>query len=88
MLKAYQGYFKNGRFMPLEKVEIPENVEVFVTVTGRELPQVKSKSEQQRKAMEEFLAAISQIHDEPITDDDIARLENNRVKIEWKDLDL
>ncbi|MCL2096070.1 MAG: hypothetical protein FWH10_04115 [Oscillospiraceae bacterium] len=35
MVQTYQGYFKNGRFMTLEAVEIPEEAEVYIMVTGR-----------------------------------------------------
>jgi len=38
-LKSYQGYFKNGQFMSPQAVKLPENVEVFVTITGRNIPQ-------------------------------------------------
>jgi hypothetical protein len=40
MIQTYQGFFKNGRFMPLDigAVAIPEEIEVFITVTGRKLP--------------------------------------------------
>ena len=37
MVKTYQGFFRNGKFVPLEEVTIPENVEVYVMVTEREV---------------------------------------------------
>ena len=37
-VQSYQGYFKNGQFMSPQAVKIPENVEVFITITGRKMP--------------------------------------------------
>jgi len=36
--QSYQGYFKNGQFMSPQAVKLPENVEVFITITGRKMP--------------------------------------------------
>jgi len=36
-VQSYQGYFKNGQFMSPQAVKLPENVEVFITITGREI---------------------------------------------------
>jgi hypothetical protein len=47
MIQTYQGYFKDGRFIPLEPetVTIPEEVEVFVIVTGRKVPTQDTEEE-------------------------------------------
>ncbi|MCL2198975.1 MAG: hypothetical protein FWB80_08645 [Defluviitaleaceae bacterium] len=37
-VQALQGYFRNGQFMSPQVVELPENVEVFITITGRKIP--------------------------------------------------
>lgn len=37
-VQAYQGYFKNGQFMSPQAVKLPEDVEVFITITGRKIP--------------------------------------------------
>lgn len=37
-VQAFQGFFRNGQFMSPQAVELPENVEVFITITGREIP--------------------------------------------------
>ena len=37
-VQSYQGYFKNGQFMSPQAVKLPENVEVFITITGRKMP--------------------------------------------------
>jgi len=38
-VQTYQGYFRNGQFMSPKAVRLPDNVEVFITVTGRKMPQ-------------------------------------------------
>ena len=37
-VQALQGFFRNGRFMSPQAVDLPENVEVFITITGRKIP--------------------------------------------------
>jgi len=37
-VQSYQGFFKDGQFMSPKAVKLPENVEVFITITGREMP--------------------------------------------------
>lgn len=36
-VQAYQGYFRDGKFISQQPVILPENVEVFITITGREM---------------------------------------------------
>ena len=79
MLQTYQGYFQNGQFMSPELVRIPDNVEVYVTVTGRECHFPKTKARRQLEAFDKFVSAIRSIDDEPLTDEDFAELENNRA---------
>ena len=35
MLQAIQGYFQENKFVPLQQVEIPNHVEVFVVITNK-----------------------------------------------------
>jgi hypothetical protein len=79
MIQAYQGYFKDGSFVSYEPVTIPENVEVYVMITEKELPSDKSISQRQREAMNKFVAANNAIDDEPLTEEFFHALENNRV---------
>ena len=37
-VQALQGYFRDGQFMAPQAVKLPENVEVFITITGRKIP--------------------------------------------------
>jgi len=37
-VQALQGFFRDGQFMSPQPVKLPENVEVFITITGREIP--------------------------------------------------
>ena len=79
MLKALQGYFRSGRFVSSEPVEIPDNVEVFVMITDRELQPHKTKSQRQLDAFNKFVTAINSIADETLTDNDFSELESNHA---------
>jgi len=82
MYTTYRGYFKDGRFISSELIAIPENVEVYITIINdisNEIFPVKTKAQRQNEALKRFFTAIDAIADEPITDEDIAVLENNRV---------
>ena len=81
MLRALQGYFRSGRFIPSEPVEIPDNVEVYVMITDRELQPTKARSQRQLEAFNRFVSAINAIDDEPLTDEDFSELENNRANL-------
>ena len=37
-VQALQGFFRDGQFMSPQAVKLPENVEVFITITGRKIP--------------------------------------------------
>jgi hypothetical protein len=79
MLKTLQGYFRSGRFISSEPVEIPDNVEVYVMITDRELQPNVTKSQRQLDAFNKFVNAVKSITDETLTDDDFIELENNRA---------
>ena len=79
MIKTYQGYFQNGRFISEGLVEVPNNVEVYVIVTDRESVPSKTKAQQQLEAFDKFVSALNTIDNEPLTDDDFFDLENNRA---------
>ena len=79
MLQTYQGYFQKGRFVPAEPAEIPDNVEVYVVVTGKEYLPSRTRAQRQLEAFNKFVSAIQSIDDEPLTNDDFTELENNRA---------
>ena len=87
MIQAYQGYFQNERFIPLEDVTIPENVEVYVMITGKAIPPIKTEAQRQRQAFENFFSGLTSIDDEPITDENIEWFNNNRVNFR-REIDL
>ena len=37
-VQALQGFFRDGQFISPQADKIPENVEVFITITGRKIP--------------------------------------------------
>ena len=86
---AYKGYFLDGRFVSPDAVYIPENTMVYVMVVGDESAQQISDPEEQMlpaenkyarlAAFDKFTSAIAAIDDEPITDEDLADFEHNRV---------
>ena len=68
-VQAYQGYFKNGQFISSQIVKLPENVEVFITVTDRAMPQDVISKEAQKKILTneqqaafEFLKSIEKVN--------------------------
>ena len=89
MLQTYQGYFQEGKFISPEGINIPENITVLITVVGNELPPIDivSRSQQQLEALEQFITAIKAIDNEPLSDEDFAELENNRVNF-TREIDL
>ena len=77
MVRAYQGYFQNGQFMPLESVTIPENVEVFVMVTDRKMPlepTTEKLTPAQKVVAEDFLKALQLLRAEGFTEEDEAAI--------------
>ena len=95
MYQAYKGYFNNGQFVSPESVVIPDDSEVYVIVLNAGQPRIETLTagqtltvgQAQRAAFDEFFAAIAAIDDEPITEEDIADFEKNRVKF-GRELDL
>ena len=79
MVQTYQGYFQKGQFISPQLEVVPDNIEVYVTITGKELPTSKTKAQQQLEAFDKFVSAVRSIDDEPLTDEDFAELENNRA---------
>jgi len=82
MTQTIQGYFQKGQFISPDSSKIPDNIEVFVTITGRDAAQPQTKSQQQLSAFNKFVSAVRAIDDEPLTDEDFAELENNRVSFD------
>jgi hypothetical protein len=79
MVQTYQGYFHRGRFISPDLAVIPDNMEVFVMITGREYLPSKTKAQRQLEAFDRFVSAIGSIDDEPLSDEDFTELENNRA---------
>ena len=87
MLQTYRGYFQDGRFISPELVTIPDNVEVHITIVGSDQPPIKTRAQRQNEALKRFFANIDAIKDEPITDEDMADFERNRVNFK-RELDV
>jgi hypothetical protein len=61
MLRTYQGYFKEGRFISPDQVSIPDNVTVHITIVGGNMPQIKTKAQLQNEALRQFSSAMREI---------------------------
>ena len=85
-VQSYQGFFKDGRFMSPQAVKIPENVEVFVTITGREIPfmeQIDKQNDEQSTIMS-VLASLPNRDDFTQEDlDAFAKLESGVYKLNF-----
>jgi len=66
MLRTLQGYFRSGRFVSSEPAEIPDNVEVYVMITDRELQPQKTRSQRQLEALNKFIDSVNSIVDESL----------------------
>ena len=97
-VQSYQGYFKNGQFMSPQAVELPEGVEVFITITGRKMPQSETwvevgdnaerKHTLEQQAAIKFLKATEKINSEgfdPDTLEAFERWDNGEFKLELED---
>jgi hypothetical protein len=86
MLQAYQGYFQNGRFISLEApVTIPENVEVYVMVTDRQLSSktVRETLTPTQIIAQNFLEAMQTLRKDGFSEEDdaaIADLQSGKYK--------
>ena len=87
MYQAYQGYFKNGRFISHEPVVIPENTKVYVMIVGDELLPVKTVAQKQHEAAQNFMMSIQKIRKELTEEDKIAldELESGKYKPIFED---
>jgi len=97
-VQSYQGYFKNGQFMSPRAVELPEGVEVFITITGRKISQEpiedkpsdsqeKDYTEEQQAAIK-FLAATEQINKEGFDSETLEafeRWDNDKFKLDFEE---
>jgi hypothetical protein len=82
MIQTYQGFFKNGQFMPLDisVAAIPDEIEVFITVTGRELQNIETtalisddnKIEKRREMLKSITGVIK-------TDVDVKAMKDERI---------
>jgi len=82
MLRTLQGYFRSGQFVSSEPAEIPDNVEVYVMITDRELQPQKTRSQRQLEAFNKFIDSINSIVDESFEEKDFTELENTRADFE------
>lgn len=62
-IQSYQGYFKDGQFMSPQAIKLPENVEVFITITGRKIPteSIEPKSTAQKTLTPEQLEVAKSV---------------------------
>ena len=75
-----QGRYEDGNFILDKQVNILKPTRVTITFHDvEELPSDKTIAQHQNEAIRRFFAAIDSIEDEPITDEDLSLLENNRV---------
>jgi hypothetical protein len=82
MIQTFQGFFKNGQFMPLDigVVTIPDEIEVFITVTGRKLQNIETvvltaddnKIEKRREMLKTITGVIK-------TDVDVKAMKDERI---------
>ena len=79
MIQTYHGYFLKGRFVSPESVEIPDNAEAFVVITGKQYQSLRTKPQRQLEAFNKFVSAVKTIDDEPLSEEDYLELENNRA---------
>ena len=75
MPQTYQGHFRDGQFIPVDAVSLPDDVEVLMVITDRTVSMAKRQGE----AIKRFMAAIDTINDATLTEEDFAELENNRA---------
>jgi hypothetical protein len=82
-MEAYQGYFENGRIIPIGNPPIPNGSEVIITVL--DVPAGLTRAERQKKALEEFWLATEDCGEElgPEFDEILSR----RININ-RELDL
>ena len=80
MYQAYPGQIKDGRPVFSEDVTLPEDANIIITVLN-EPTSAKIKNGRQNDALKRFFSAIDAIEDEPITDEDLAYFERNRINL-------
>jgi len=76
-IQTYKGYFQNGYFIPSEPVSIPENTPGYVVVGDEpEYFNIKTPNQinkitgqQQLEALDQLLAALDEIDDEPLDEE-------------------
>ena len=76
-IQTYKSYFQNGYFVPSEPVSLPENTPGYVVVGDEpdyfsiKTPDQINKinSQQQLEALDQLLAALREVDDEPLDDE-------------------
>ena len=80
MYQAYPGQIKGGQPVFSDDVTLPEDANIIIMVLS-EPASAKIKNVRQNEALKRFFAAIDAIEDEPITDEDLAYFERNRINL-------
>ena len=76
-IQTYKSYFQNGYFVPSEPVSLPENTPGYFVVGDEpdyfsiKTPDQINKinSQQQLEALDQLLAALREVDDEPLDDE-------------------
>ena len=69
-MQACRAYYENGKFVPLESIEIPEGSQAIVTILDFSMNDINFRLAESihAKAWQEFLEELSKI-EEPLGDD-------------------
>jgi len=83
-VEAYEGYFENGRFIPKERVTLPERSEAVLVIAG--IPQKpKPKNDDIGTWLEEFHRMTASIKGEKLRDEDFPRMNFGREAVTFSD---
>ncbi len=80
VLRAYQGYFDNGRFVSPDGALIPDKTRVIVTLLGDEItPTPTTRAQRQFDAVKAFISDAS--GQDELSAEDYADLESGKYKL-------
>ena len=81
MVHAHKGYLQtDGRLISTDNLSVEIPMDKLITVLWDVAPiETKTKSQKQRAVFEKFFIDIDDIDDEPITDEDMTYLQQNRA---------
>jgi len=77
MYQSYAGQVLDGKPVILEKIKLPENARLVITIIDdlpsvsevREESEVKTLAQKQNEALKQFSAAMKEIDDEPLDEE-------------------